>query len=212
MKKLVYCKACGYIFEEGKYKFCPACGVPEKMFAPYEDKIPADRRKILKLDIHPVVVHAPQAIAFIVLLLAGAMVVLSQFFSETMHYAADLAITIKVLCLILPVTVIGAIVTGVLDAKYRYKVTNTIALNRKKLVGSIFFVCSIGMLFMSMHDGFISEFWVQGLFIAANLGAFACTAILGIWGAKLTHGIMGGPMPKKKKAGAAEPAATPEGE
>lgn len=203
MSNLVYCKACGYIFEEGKYEFCPACGVPAKMFEPYVDKIPADRRKILKLDIHPVIVHAPQAIAFIVLLLGLAVTGMTLLGVQTV-LKVNLIATIQVLCVFLPFTVVGAIVSGVIDAKYRYKTHTTSALMRKKMVGTLFLLFAIGMAIFSLQSGFPNEIWMQVLYLALNLGAFVCTAILGIWGAALVHGIMGGPMPKKKKA---EPAA-----
>lgn len=208
MSNLVYCKACGYIFEEGKYEFCPACGVPAKMFEPYVDKIPADRRKILKLDIHPVVVHAPQAVAFILLLLSAALTIMSQFAIGTV-LVADFSITIKVLSVLLPFTVFGAIVTGILDAKYRYKTHTTSHLMRKKFVGTLFLLLATGMAIISLQGDFINEFWMQGLYLLLNIGAFVCTAVLGIWGAALVHGIMGGPMPKKKKSTTAVPASPP---
>lgn len=210
MSNLVYCKACGYIFEAGRYEFCPACGVPAKMFEPYVDKIPADRRKILKLDIHPVIVHAPQAIGLLLFLFGAAMAVLVQT-GLAVTLAADLKTTVQVLSVVLPFTIAAAIASGIVDAKYRYKTTSSIALKRKKAVGGAFLLFSLGMAFLSLQDDFLTALGLQLAFLACAAASVACSAYLGLVGAGLVHGIMGGPMPKKKapaKAAGADAAAS----
>ena len=71
MKELVRCKSCGFVMEKGKlHGKCPACGVPDKMFEPYSEKIAPFRKFMLSLDMHPVLVHFPQAFTATVLLLS----------------------------------------------------------------------------------------------------------------------------------------------
>ena len=41
-------------------EICPACGVPAKMFEPYDDKVSEARRRMIDLHIHPVIVHSPR--------------------------------------------------------------------------------------------------------------------------------------------------------
>ncbi len=71
MKEKVRCKACGYILDKDALgEVCPACGVKKEMFEPWDDKVGALRRSILEMDLHPVIVHAPQALTFLLLILS----------------------------------------------------------------------------------------------------------------------------------------------
>ena len=73
MKEHVRCKACGYILEKDALgEVCPACGVKKEMFEPWEDKVGAARRLWLDLHVHPIVVHLPNAISPMLVLLALA--------------------------------------------------------------------------------------------------------------------------------------------
>jgi ABC-type uncharacterized transport system permease subunit len=60
------------------------------------------------------------------------------------------------------------------------------------------------MLVLAWLPGFAGEPAIQIGFIALNLVAFACTAVLGLWGASLVGGIMPGPFVKKKPAARAD--------
>ena len=198
-KKLVRCKACGYIMPEGKFHVCPACGVPEKMFEAWEDKVPENRRKVLDFHIHPIIVHAPQALGFLMLFIAATFLVLSQFFAGA-DLADDLATTLRVLAVLLPVLVVAGFISGLLDGYYRYKTVKSPLLVRKMIVGCLFFVFSGAMLVLAWLPGFLTQVEVQLAFLVLNLAAFGCTAILGLWGASLTGGAMPGPFVKKKPA------------
>ncbi len=141
MKKMVICKACGYIIQEGKLgDRCPACGVPKTAFIPYEDRLSPKRRKILNLHLHNIMVHFPQA--FAVLMLFSMVMV----FNIRGVWQADFMITVKILSIFLPISVLGSIITGMLDGKTRFKRLNTRVLKKKIMLGTIFLVFSIGIL------------------------------------------------------------------
>src|SRR5258708_5792259 len=124
MKKMVRCKACGFIMEEGKYGVCPACGVAEKMFEPYEDKVPANRRAILNWDIHPIIVHFPVGFSFLTFGLVVTEIILLQVGSIGRLFGALLA-TLEVVSVLFPVFTLGGFLSGLLDGYYRYKSVTT---------------------------------------------------------------------------------------
>ncbi len=74
MAELVRCKACGDVAVSDKIKeVCPACGVPAKMFAPFNSPISLKRRRILDLHTHPVMVHFPQDSAQVMTLFCACL-------------------------------------------------------------------------------------------------------------------------------------------
>lgn len=196
---MVRCKACGFLMEEGKHHHCPACGVPEKMFEPWEDKIPANRRMVLNFHIHPIVVHMPQALGFILFLLAAILVLLLSL-DIGADWVNGLYTTQFWLTLLLPIMVAGGVLTGLLDGKYRYKTVTSSLLIKKIILGSSFLVLAGVMAVIVFQPGFKLSLTLQLIYTAVNLLAFLCSAVLGLWGAALTGGIMGGPFTKKKKA------------
>src|SRR4030043_339111 len=114
MKKLVRCKACGFVMLESKLKDkCPACGVPSQMFEPYTDPMSESRRRILDLHLHPIAVHFPTAFAVAVLVFSIA----TFFFSGPVEEL--LISTIKVMVLFLPLVVLIAFVVGLVAGKIR---------------------------------------------------------------------------------------------
>lgn len=193
----VRCKACGFIMAEGVYDECPACGVPSKMFEPFDDKVPEERRKFLDLHIHPVIVHAPQALGFLLAILAVVYAILSQT-SSVQALSAILLPAIQVMSVILPFTTLGGLISGMVDGRTRYKRIDTILLKRKIIVGSLFVLLSIALAVIALQPGYAGSLLLQLLYIVLGLGAFACSAFLGSWGAALTLAIMPGPYPKKK--------------
>lgn len=198
MANKVRCKACGFIMDEGAYDECPACGVPSKMFEPFEDKVPEGRRKWLELHFHPVIVHAPQALGFLLILLVGLYLILVQAFGGG-RLAEMLLPTVQIMSILLPITTFGGIVSGIIDGKMRYKRVDTILLKRKMLVGSIFLVLAVVMAVIAFLPSFRTGAGMQILYLVLNIGAFLCSMFLGIWGSALFMAVMPGPMPKKKK-------------
>lgn len=209
MKDKVRCKACGYILEKDALgDVCPACGVKKEMFEPWDDKVGEFRRHWLEVDFHPVMVHFPEALAALTLLTA----VVFPVFSPDLQ-ARFLWPTLTVMSWLFPITVLGGFLTGLADAKVRYRKVATPALLRKQIVGSVLILSSItqAVLVATIDFSHVTN-WLG--YLAAAVVSEACAAILGIWGAKLMVGAMPGDkifMGKKKKpaAKAAAPKAPP---
>ena len=116
MKELVRCKPCGFIVEKHKLgEVCPACGAKSKFFEPYREKISKRRKFLLDLDLHPISVHFPQFVVSIIPLLIGYTFVFPSSFPN------EIQIIMRFLALIYPFSVVGAMLTGLFDAKIRYK-------------------------------------------------------------------------------------------
>lgn len=198
-KKTIRCKACGYLMAEGSdYTECPACGVPSKMFEPYDDKVPEERAWLLRFDLHGVVAHLPMGLTIITFVLSALSLLLGIVGppSETL---SALLTTLVVSSIILPVVVLGTYGAGLLDGYFRYKKVTTKLLVKKIYLGAVFLVFSVAMLIVSQLPGFTSSIGLQVVYLAINLAAFACIIFLGLWGASLVHGVMPGPWVKKKK-------------
>jgi uncharacterized membrane protein len=157
---------------------CPACGVPAKLFEPYKEKVSEKRQRILDIDIHPVIVHAPQGFAFILILFSIAAIVFSGPLQENMQS------TVAVLGTVLPFVVLGAIATGLLDGKVRFKKVTTPALKKKIGLGSAFLVLSAVITVLTLAGGVETT----GRLVAVLLlsaGCLVCGTFLGLIGAKL---------------------------
>ena len=97
MEKQLKCKVCSYIITEMRLgEVCPACGVPKTAFEEYRDRVSQKRRKILELNLHPIIVHFPQAIAVMVFGLLLISLILSGSLKR------DFMIAIRVLTILLP--------------------------------------------------------------------------------------------------------------
>lgn len=198
MANRVRCKVCGFIMEEGKFDECPACGVAAKMFEAFDDKVPDNRRSWLEMHVHPVIVHAPQALGFLLILLAGLYFILAHTVPDS-GLAAMLLPTVKILSVLLPLTVAAGIVSGLVDGTFRFKRLDTIYLKRKIALGSIFLVLAVVMAFLAFRPAFPTGIGIELGYLALNVGAFLCSMFLGLWGAALTQAVMPGPFPAKKK-------------
>jgi hypothetical protein len=138
MQEYVRCKACGFITEAGKAKgICPACGVPHTAFEPYKLTISEKRKKMMDLHIHPVMIHFPQAFGILGLVLMLLIPFASGPFKATITDAA------KVILTILPFTVAVGFVSGLYDAKLRFKKATTPILRKKIGLGVGFIIFSI---------------------------------------------------------------------
>jgi hypothetical protein len=181
MKELVRCKSCGFIMEKGKlHGKCPACGVPDKMFEPYSEKIAPFRKFILSLDIHPVFVHFPQAFTATVLLLSlFAMIIQGQIREQII--SAD-----RVLGIALPFTVLLAFCAGLLDGKIRFRRFTTPLLIRKMAFGSLFFLLSCG-IFASILMFPITAISTLLTIAGLSLVALGCAAYLARMGVSLLN-------------------------
>ena len=146
------CKACGFVIDQEKIKdVCPACGVSARMFEPYTHPVSLKRRRILELHTHPVLVHFPQAFAFTLFFLSFLAFFAPAVLRET------LASTIKVLSFLLPFSVVGAIATGVLDGKIRFRKVTTPLLKKKIVLSLIFLTTSIIMAALALSGELFSS-------------------------------------------------------
>ena len=85
MPEFVRCKPCGYVSRKGTLRrVCPACGAALSAFEPYEDRVSAARRFILNLDLHPILVHAPQTFATFLPGLAVVAMLFPAFYSAVL--------------------------------------------------------------------------------------------------------------------------------
>jgi hypothetical protein len=186
MANLIKCKACGYVTGEGKIKdVCPACGVPAKMFEPYQDPVTEKRRRILKLHFHPIIVHFPQSFAFTLLVLA----VLSFVASPQVN--GFLTCTIQAISFVLPFSLIPALLTGLLDGKTRFRKVTTPFLKKKIILGLGFLLTSVLIAFVAL---------VLQLSSAPAMALFTLLTIVSV-GFSIALGLIGGELMEAKFPG-----------
>jgi len=140
MPEMVICKSCGFIMEKGKLRdTCPACGVPAKMFLPHDERISPQRNKLLKLDMHPILVHFPQAFTTTIFFLSLAGAALHGPLSSILDA------TVLTLGVLLPFTIALSFASGLFDGKIRFRKVKTPLLQKKMALGAIFFLlgCAI---------------------------------------------------------------------
>jgi rRNA maturation protein Nop10 len=187
MMKMVRCKSCGYLMPENRLKDkCPACGVPAKMFEPFEDPVGEARRRLLDAHLHPIAVHFPTAFAASLVVLAVGTLIFSGRVQELLVSAS------RLMSLFLPLLVIAAFLLGVMDGRTRFRsVGRSQILKRKVLYGLLFFAFSAGLTL---------TVWLWGpgsaagpaLAIALAVLAFACSVVLGVYGTRLTNAAFPG--------------------
>ena len=186
MSELIICKSCGYIMEKADLKDkCPACGVPAKMFEPYVERMSPFRKRILKLDLHPILVHFTQAFtATIPVLCLAALVGLPRI-------QAHLQSTILVLGVVLPFVVIVSVLAGLLDGKIRFRRVTTPILKRKILFGLMLFLfaCAIWVVVLVRQP---MDTTAIGIVLALSLPAAGCSSYLGLLGVRLVNSAFSG--------------------
>ncbi len=185
MSQLVRCKACGYIMRERRVrKVCPACGLPKKVFEPYAERISPTMSLILNLDLHPILVHFPQAFASILPFLAVATI----WFRTV--YCDELTVVLCFTAIALPVTTLGAFVSGLVDAKTKLKRLTTPALIKKMTAGAALFLFSAGNALIIVRAGYVPGTRVYVLLL--SIASLVCAVLLGMMGKKLIPVIMAG--------------------
>jgi ribosomal protein L37E len=179
MANLIRCKACGYVTYEGKIKdVCPACGVPAKMFEPYKDPVAEKRRRILRLHIHPIIVHFPQSFVFTLFILAVLSLVAPPQINEGLNY------TIQVLSSALPFSLILALLTGLVDGKTRFRRVTTPFLKKKIIFGLSFLFTSILIAAVAFKMP-LSSISTMALFTMLTIIAAGFSIALGLIGDEL---------------------------
>ncbi|MDD5414484.1 MAG: hypothetical protein PHH96_06640 [Smithellaceae bacterium] len=179
MANLMRCKACGYVTDQGNIKdVCPACGVPAKMFEPYNHPVSLKRRRILDLHTHPVMVHFPQAFALTLFILSCFAFFVPQSLMKT------LSSTIKTLSVLLPFFLIPAIATGLMDGKLRFRKVTTPLLRKKIILSLIFFITAVVMAALVL-SGQLLNTPTHMIYFALTIIVSLCGALLGLIGGKL---------------------------
>ncbi len=187
MARMVRCKSCGYLMPEDKLKEkCPACGVPAKMFEPYEDPVGQARRRLLDAHLHPIAVHFSTAFAASLVVLAAGTLLFSGGVQEI------LACTSRLMSLFLPLLVLATFLLGLLDGRTRFRsVGRSQILKRKVLFGILFLAFSIGLAL---------SVWLQAppsaagpaLALVLAVLAFACSVVLGAYGSRILNSAFPG--------------------
>lgn len=173
------CKACGFVTRQSNIKdVCPACGVPAKMFEPYTHPVSLQRRRILDLHTHPVMVHFPQAFALTLCLLSFGAFFVPAVLRESLFS------TMQVLSVLLPFFVIIAIVAGLVDGKLRFRRVTTPLLKKKIGLAVVSLVTSVALAFLAFPGQFATPS-AHMIYFLLTLVASLCGALLGLIGGKL---------------------------
>jgi rubredoxin len=187
MKELVRCKACGYVMEAGKLKdVCPACGMSNKVFEPYRERVALNRLFVLSLDLHPITIHLSQTFVILIPLMLIARNMFPDFYNGIFSQ-------VLIFCIYaFPLTLMAAAATGIIDGLFRFKSLKP-PLLKEKLGFSISLVLSSLCVFIidkkGGNDLLTFMFSITCLYFAVRLG---------LLGKKLLNVILPGSYPVKK--------------
>ncbi|MGD0583957.1 MAG: rubredoxin-like domain-containing protein [Bacteroidales bacterium] len=199
MKELVRCRPCGYVMEADKLgDVCPACGLPRKVFEPYRERVSLNRLKLLNLDLHPIAIHLSQSLVIAIPLLTIFTHLFPSFYPEILKNVIVFAVAM------FPLTLLLAIMTGIIDGLTRFKTLRTPLLRVKIIFSLIILTLSIILYFVSQNEkNYIFSLAVSILSLGAGVQ-------LGLWGKKLINVILPGTYPQKKGSKEAKPDQKPE--
>ncbi|MGZ2369995.1 rubredoxin-like domain-containing protein [Ancylomarina sp. YFZ004] len=181
MKELVRCRPCGYVMEKDKLgDVCPACGLPHKVFEPYREKVSLNRLFVLNLDLHPIAIHLSQTFMALIPLLLLKQIVFPNFYHE------ESAIVIHFCIALLPLTMLLAFITGIIDGITRFKSLKPPLLRNKLIFGVLIIGVSVALFFMKNIEG------QKAIFLLISLAGLALAVILGLIGKRLLTVILPG--------------------
>ncbi|RUT78330.1 rubredoxin-like domain-containing protein [Ancylomarina longa] len=187
MKELVRCRPCGYVMEKNKLNgVCPACGLPDKVFEAYRERVSLNRLFILNLDLHPIAIHISQSFIALIPLLLGILFLFPNYHAE------ELFIVVTFLITLLPFALILAFLTGMIDGITRFKSLKP-PLLRNKIIYSALLLITSGVLLLASSQ---AKSILILLFVSIIGLVFA--VILGLIGKSLLNVILPGKYPQKK--------------
>jgi uncharacterized paraquat-inducible protein A len=187
MKELVRCRPCGYVMEADKLgDVCPACGLPRKVFEPYRERVSRNRLILLNFDLHPIVIHLSQALVIAIPLLTIIKNLFSSFQPEILKNVLLFSV------FVFPITLILAIITGIIDGLTRFKTLSTPLLRVKIIFSLIILSLSVALFFVAPSEDY------HILTIVLSLLCLGSGIQLGLWGKKLINVILPGTYPQKK--------------
>jgi O-antigen/teichoic acid export membrane protein len=184
---MMRCKACGYLMKEGETgDRCPACGAPRTAFEPATDPLARPRRRLLSLQLHPVAVHFPVALATATLVFSLAIPFLTGEGKNLLVSAA------KLLALLLPFLAAAAFLAGWVDGRARFrKIRNSAILKRKIGYAAVLLAVSSGLAAAVWAGGY----GTVGATLAAILlsaAAVGCVYVLGRLGTSIVGSALAG--------------------
>ena len=181
MSETVICRSCGYIMKKSRLKsLCPACGVPSRLFESYVDPLSSRRRLLLRLDIHPVLAHFPQAFTFSALILCIAARYLSGL------WLAKILACLEILCITLPFVGMLTFAAGLFDGRVRFRRIVTPLLVRKMIVGGLFLLLSLAIALLTVSHSPLAQPLLNAVTLLVT-AAFVCSAMLGWIGTGLLN-------------------------
>ncbi|MBV2246932.1 MAG: hypothetical protein KUL83_07195 [Lentimicrobium sp.] len=185
MAELVRCRPCGYVMEADKLgDVCPACGMPRKVFEPYREKVSKNRLSILNLDLHPIAIHFSQAFV-------GAIPLIFLFIALFPgYYAEELTIVNKVMIITLPLTMLLALVSGMIDGYTRFKTFKTPLLIKKLILSAMITILAGIASIIVIKNGLTPR--NSPIILLLTLSCLACAVTLGLLGKKLLNVILPG--------------------
>jgi len=187
MKELVRCRPCGYVMEKNKLNgVCPACGLPDKVFEPYRERVSLNRLLILNLDLHPIAIHISQSFIALIPLLLGVLYLFPNYHDE------ELFIVVTFLITLLPFALILAFLTGIIDGITRFKSLKPPLLKEKIIYSTLLLITSVVLRFAALQDKSL----IILLFVSVISLGFA--VVLGLIGKRLLNVILPGKYPQKK--------------
>lgn len=175
-RKYEICRVCGYVRPIGKGGRCPACGVRDTAFVPFQHKASFNRRIFLKLDVHPVAVHFTISYTAVTALLFFLLLFIDELLGVPIQGILDLQITL------LPLLIASGGITGLIDGKIRFRKIKTPYLLRKIVLGCILLVTSVFLLILHIISQGSSFLLIEALLISL---AFILASYLGWIGAEL---------------------------
>lgn len=187
MKELVRCKACGFVMEADKLKdVCPACGLSAKVFEPYRERVALNRLFVLSLDMHPIAIHLSQTFVFLI----PALIIFINLFPRLNPELFGSVLTFSMYTF--PLTLLAAVVTGIIDGLFRFK-SLTPPLLRLKIVFSICItILAITMFFIAKTGKY------ELVTFLLSLGCLYFAVRLGLLGKKLLNVILPGMYPVRR--------------
>lgn len=185
MAELVRCRPCGYVMEADKLgDVCPACGMPRKVFEPYRERVSRKRIMVLDLDLHPIAIHFSQTFVGAIPLIFLFTALFPDFYFE------ELMIVNKVMIISLPLTMIIAFTSGMIDGFTRFKTFKTPLLLKKIMLSGLITILSTIASVLVIKNGLTSENSI--IIILLILACLACAVTLGLLGKKLLNVILPG--------------------
>ncbi|MCK9452788.1 MAG: hypothetical protein M0Q90_13930 [Bacteroidales bacterium] len=185
MAELVRCRPCGYVMEADKLgDVCPACGMPRKVFEPYRERVSRKRIMVLDLDLHPIAIHFSQTFVGAIPLIFLFTALFPGFYFD------ELMVVNKVMIITLPLTMIVAFSSGMIDGFTRFKTFNTPMLLKKIVLSGLITLLSTIASVLVIKNGLTPDNRI--VVILLILGCLTFAVKLGLMGKKLLNVILPG--------------------